>query len=85
MKCSNPDCNRGIDLVAYGRGWFRKRRYCSKQCRDAFAAHAPKLECAQLYRVTGKRLAECGSIGSWFLIRRNKSDQTPIRTNGVEQ
>ena len=21
MKCSNPDCNRGIGLVAYRRGW----------------------------------------------------------------
>jgi hypothetical protein len=35
MKCSNPDCNRGIGLVAYRRGWFSKRRYCSKNCRDA--------------------------------------------------
>jgi len=26
MKCSNPDCNRGIGLVAYQRGWFSKRR-----------------------------------------------------------
>jgi len=36
MKCSNPDCNRDIGLVAYRRGWFSKRRYCSKRCRDAF-------------------------------------------------
>jgi hypothetical protein len=42
MKCSNPDCNRGIGLVAYQRGWFSKRRYCSKHCRDAFVANAPK-------------------------------------------
>src|SRR5713101_6330848 len=35
MKCSNPNCNRGIGLVAYRRGWFSKRRYCSKNCRDA--------------------------------------------------
>ena len=41
MKCSNPDCNRGIGLVAYQRGWFSKRRYCSKHCRDAFVADAP--------------------------------------------
>jgi hypothetical protein len=34
MKCSNPDCNRGIGLVAYRRGWFSKRRYCSRNCRD---------------------------------------------------
>ena len=43
MKCSSPDCNRSIGLVAYRRGWFSKRRYCSKQCRDALAAEAPKL------------------------------------------
>jgi hypothetical protein len=36
MKCSNLDCNRSIGLVAYWRGWFSKRRYCSKHCRDAF-------------------------------------------------
>ena len=41
MKCSNPDCDRGIGLVAYRRGWFSKRRYCSKRCRDAFMADAP--------------------------------------------
>jgi hypothetical protein len=37
MKCSNPDCTRGIGLVAYQRGWFTKRRYCSRSCRDALA------------------------------------------------
>ena len=42
MKCSNPDCNRGIGLVAYQRGWFSKRRYCSQRCRDAFVADASK-------------------------------------------
>jgi hypothetical protein len=44
MKCSNPDCNRGIGLVAYRRGWFSKRRYCSKRCRNALVADAPKLQ-----------------------------------------
>ena len=42
MKCPNPDCNRGIGLVAYRRGWFSKRRYCSKHCRDAFVVDGPK-------------------------------------------
>jgi hypothetical protein len=42
VKCSNPDCNRGIGLIAYRRGWFSKRRYCSRHCRDAFVADAPK-------------------------------------------
>ena len=40
MKCSNPGCNRGIGLVAYQRGWFSKRRYCSQRCRDAVVADA---------------------------------------------
>jgi hypothetical protein len=44
MKCSNPDCNRGIGLVSYRRGWFGKRPYCSKRCRDALVAHEPKLQ-----------------------------------------
>jgi hypothetical protein len=42
MKCSNPDCNRGIGLVAYRRGWFSKRRCCSRNCRDAFVTDLPK-------------------------------------------
>ena len=42
MKCSNPDCNRGIGLVAYRRSWFSKRHYCSKRCRDTYVADAPK-------------------------------------------
>jgi hypothetical protein len=44
MKCSNPDCNRGIGLVSYRRSWFGKRPYCSKRCRDALVVHEPKLE-----------------------------------------
>jgi hypothetical protein len=35
MKCANADCTRGIGLVHYRGGWFSKRRYCSKNCRDA--------------------------------------------------
>ena len=42
MKCANPECNRGIGLVHYRRGWFNKRRYCSKNCRDAFAVDLAK-------------------------------------------
>jgi hypothetical protein len=42
MKCANPGCNRGIGLVHYRRGWFTKRRYCSKNCRDAFVADPAK-------------------------------------------
>ena len=42
MKCSNPDCNRGIGLVSYRRGLFGKQRYCSRNCRDAFPADLTK-------------------------------------------
>jgi hypothetical protein len=34
MKCSNPNCNHSIGLVAHRRGWFGKRLYCSRKCRD---------------------------------------------------
>src|SRR5262249_58611965 len=43
MKCSNPDCNHGIGLVAYRRNWFSGQRYCSKRCRDAFVVDVPNL------------------------------------------
>lgn len=38
MKCSNPDCTRGIGLVSHRRGWFDMQRYCSKRCRDAITS-----------------------------------------------
>ena len=38
MKCASPTCHHGIDLVSYRRGFFGKQRYCSKKCRDTFAA-----------------------------------------------
>ena len=44
MKCSNPDCKRGLGLVSYQQGWSGKQRYCSKHCRDAVVAHEPKLQ-----------------------------------------
>jgi hypothetical protein len=36
MKCANPKCHHGIGLVFYRRGWFNRRRFCSKKCRDEF-------------------------------------------------
>jgi len=50
MKCSNADCNRGIGLVSYQRGWFSKRHYCSKLCRDAFIADAPNLQESHVFK-----------------------------------
>jgi hypothetical protein len=34
MRCASPSCNRRIGLVCYRRGWFDKRRFCSKKCRE---------------------------------------------------
>ena len=42
MRCSNPECNRGIGLVSHKRSWFGKQRYCSRRCRDAFVVERPK-------------------------------------------
>jgi hypothetical protein len=42
MRCSNPYCNRGIGLLAHRRGWFPRRRYCSRNCHYAFVAGLPK-------------------------------------------
>ena len=42
MKRANPNCNRGIGLVSYRRGWLGKRRYCSRQCSDTVIAERPK-------------------------------------------
>lgn len=47
MKCSNPDCKRGLGLVSYQRGRFSKRRYCSKHCRDVVVEHEPKVQQTQ--------------------------------------
>jgi hypothetical protein len=41
MKCANPNCNRNIGLISYRRGWSAKRRYCSRQCRDAVVTELP--------------------------------------------
>ena len=42
MKCSNLHCGHGIGLVSYRRGWFDKRRFCSKKCRDNFTVERPR-------------------------------------------
>jgi hypothetical protein len=40
MKCSHPQCSRGIGLVSYRRA-FAGGRYCSKKCRDNYAMGRP--------------------------------------------
>ncbi len=43
MKCANPNCSRGIGLVAHRRGLSGKGLYCSKRCRDTLIrqSHRP--------------------------------------------
>ncbi len=38
MRCAHPMCQRGIGLVSHRRGWFGQRLYCSRACRDNYAA-----------------------------------------------
>jgi hypothetical protein len=40
MKCSHPMCNRAIGLVSHRR-WFDKGLYCSRRCRNNYAAARP--------------------------------------------
>jgi hypothetical protein len=42
MKCSNLNCSYGIGLVSYRRGWFDRRRFCTKKCRDDFTVERPR-------------------------------------------
>ena len=42
MKCSHPTCNRAVGLVSHRR-WFDNGRYCSRRCRDNYAAPQSKL------------------------------------------
>src|SRR5262249_21644742 len=41
MKCAHPTCNRGIGLVSHRRS-FSKGLYCSRRCRDNYAAAKPR-------------------------------------------
>ena len=68
MKCSNQDCNRGIGLVHYRRGSFSSMRYCSRSCRDAFAADVSRLR--------QKRGAE--SYFEWLFIRPIENPQQKL-------
>jgi hypothetical protein len=60
MKCSNPDCNRGIGLLAHRRGWFGNELFCSKICRDAPVADRLK---------RSKRTSGAGTYFDWLFIQ----------------
>jgi hypothetical protein len=42
MKCSNPDCIRGIGLVAYQRGWFTSGAIVQRVAADGIVADRPR-------------------------------------------
>jgi hypothetical protein len=69
VKCSNPGCKRGIGLIAHQRGWFSKRRYCSKQCRDAFVADAPTL----------RQNESAATYFEWLLLRPIENSQLKLK------
>ena len=55
MKCSNPNCNRGIGLVCYRRGWFRQAALLFKELLRCFRGRcteaATNAQCDLLLRV----------------------------------
>ena len=65
MKCSNPNCGHGIGLVSYRRGWFDKRRFCSKKCRYDLAAGRSR---------TSQQERLAGSYFNWLLANAASGD-----------
>jgi hypothetical protein len=58
MKCSNRNCGHGIGLVSYRRGWFDKRLFCSKKCRDDLTVERPR---------SSQQKQFAGSYFNWLL------------------
>jgi hypothetical protein len=52
MKCSNPDCSRGIGLVSHRRAWFDEQRYCSKRCCEAVTSELAQRRSSHQRRTT---------------------------------
>ena len=61
MKCSHPMCNRGIGLVSHRRS-FSKGLYCSRRCRDNYAAARPQSK---------SRLADDARLFAWLFVPVN--------------
>ena len=74
MKCSNPNCNRGVGLIIHRRGWFSKARYCSRKCRDAFITEPPK-------RSQQKRNAT--TYFEWIFLQPIENRQATLRPTVV--
>jgi hypothetical protein len=68
MKCAHPDCNRGIGLVSHQRGWFNKRRYCSRQCRDAFVVERPN---------RSKQVRSAATYFDWLFLQKPQRKLVP--------
>jgi hypothetical protein len=59
MKCAHPMCNRGIGLVSHRRT-FGKELYCSRKCRENYAAAKP-------------RASDDARLFAWLLVPVNAS------------
>jgi hypothetical protein len=75
MKCSNPDCNRGIGLVSYRRSWFDKLLYCSKRCRDAGRSHVAERQSSHHRRTM--------SYVDWLFSQSARRPQQRLRQRGI--
>jgi len=75
MKCSNPDCSRGIGLVSHQRSWFDKQRYCSKRCRDAVTSRAAERRYSHQRRTT--------SYFDWLFSQPTRSPRPRLGQPGV--
>ena len=58
MKCGHPTCQRGIGLVSHRRGWFGKRLYCSRACRDTRDTYVTEVRPSRATRSFGPSLFE---------------------------
>ncbi len=84
MKCAHPMCHRGIGLVSHRRGWFGQRLYCSRACRDNYAAEvrqpsAPRSSPPSLFELL---LAPAGAPGNPVPVRAaasRRSRTAPFR------
>jgi hypothetical protein len=74
MKCSHPMCNRGIGLVSHRRS-FGKGLYCSRRCRDNYAAalQQPK-----------PRLPADARLFAWLFAPLNAHARRPLAPAAVQ-
>ncbi len=68
MKCAHPTCDRGIGLVSHRR-WFGEGLYCSRRCRDNYAAALPQPR---------PQLPADAKLFAWLLVPLNMRAHRPL-------